>query len=714
MMVKNLTIFILYILSFPFLANGQTSVFSVVKSSFCSDKYDEYCPVYYNNGIVFCTNRIHSLFFDYSNSQNKGLFKISYIDTTGIVTWQKAKLFSDNLKTKYNDGPVSFNNRRDTIYYSRNQKIDGRMRENSNPRNTLGVFIAVLENKEWSKIKEFRFNNEYYSITTPCLSPDGKKLFFASDKPDGYGGSDIYYCQWKNDYWDNPVNLGPVINTKGNEAYPFINKEGELFFSSDGHPGLGGKDIFFSKLSGTSWLIPVKLDPPINSKDDDFGIITDSLMNSGYFSSNRGKSIDIYQFKTDFPPIFYIDLQRENQYCFRFSDSGKIRIDTLKLKYEWDFGDNQKALGAEVIHCFKGPGKFNVQLNLIDRATQNLFFSKLSFSLNLKEFEQPYINSPDVAVNGDLIEFDGSKSHLPGYEILNYLWDFDDGTRLQGESIQHAFTRKGDFNITLSLTLKSDLSGSISRTGVSKKIKVLADNKEKDLYMTESSFIKPRIPDVRKCENAIIENHFSAEEEAQKDVVFGVELLSSKTKIGLSNSIFKNLPKNYAIKEILDAHDSTYKYIADRQTNLTTVYPAYKDLISAGYRNTRVKIYELTVPAEKEFYSMLSTFNTLSDSFFDNYDRLTSNAYLMLDQIVKLMNKYPNIKLEIAFNTDISDYPDNSLRKAQSMANYLTNKGISSRRLVPKGFGNSRPLTQSRTEQERRLNRRVSFRIIDE
>src|ERR1035437_11092455 len=98
---------------------------------------------------------------------------------------------------------------------------------------------------------------------------------------------------YQDSYWGEPVNLGPVINTTGNESYPFINASGDLFFSSDGHPGLGGKDIFFSQFSDTSWLAPVHLDPPVNSKFDDFGIITDTLFNEGYFLFNRKKSIDI-------------------------------------------------------------------------------------------------------------------------------------------------------------------------------------------------------------------------------------------------------------------------------------------------------------------------------------------------------------------------------------------------------------------------------------
>jgi Tol biopolymer transport system component len=163
--------------------------------------------------------------------------------------------------TRYNDGPASFSRGGDTIYFSRNLKVDGNIDEESQPRNKLGIFTAVLEDYDWVKILDIRFNNEYYNITTPYISPDGRRLFFASDNPAGNGGTDLYFCNWRGDYWEDPVNMGPEINTPGNESYPFVNSEGGLFFSSDGHPGLGGKDIFYTKQSKDKWLPPVHIDP---------------------------------------------------------------------------------------------------------------------------------------------------------------------------------------------------------------------------------------------------------------------------------------------------------------------------------------------------------------------------------------------------------------------------------------------------------------------
>jgi len=717
-MKSKLILSLLLTLVLPQLTVGQQETYTVKLAPFSSDKYDEFCPVLYNNGIVFCTNRKSGSFVDYSSSQGNTTFNINFIDTTKKVRWRKAGIFSRSLKTPSNDGPVTFNSNGDTIYYCRNLKIEGKLKNLSTTRNKLGIFSAVKEDGKWINIRELRFNNEWYNISTPWLSPDSKRLYFASDKPEGYGGSDLYYCEWKGDYWAEPENLGPVINTTGNEAYPFVNPAGELFFASDGHPGFGGKDIFFSRMKDNNWLPPVRLDPPVNSQYDDFGLITDSLISEGYFSSNRDKTVDIYQFKTRFPQIFYTDIQRENQYCFRFSDSGAIVVDTLYLQYIWDFGDGKKASGAVVDHCFPGPGNYNVKLDLIDRATGNLFFSKLSYSLDLRDFEQPYINSPDAVVTGDTVDFDGLKSFLPGYEILGYSWDFDDGSRMQGESVKYAFNKSGEFDVNLGVTLKSLSTGIIHNTGVSKKIIVFNNHQERTSYLSNRASVKTPLPDIRKYGNAIITTGYSAEAEFKQDALFRIELLSSVNQIGVSSSVFRNLPVKYVVKEEFEPDAGIYSYIiADQQMNLMATYPAFREITGSGFKEVGIKLNIVKDPVEKELHDIKKNYGILADTYFDSYGRLRANAYLLLDQIVILMNRNPEIRLEVGVHTDNTGSVASNLTLSQTrarlMVNYLISRGINPRRLTAKGYGGTKPVASNILEKDRRLNRRVDLKLID-
>ncbi len=716
-MINKVLISLILVLSIQTLGVAQQETYTITKAPFSSDKYDEYSPVFYKNGIVFCTNRDGSL-SNYSTSENKRLFKINYVDTTGNVNWKSSVLFSKDLKTKMNDGPVTFNVAGDTIYYSRNLEVDNKSGSLSSARNKLGIFSAIFDGEGWTRIRELRFNNEWYNISTPWLTPDGKRLYFASDMPDGIGGSDLYYCQWKGDYWDNPVNLGPVINTKGNEAYPFINPAGELFFASDGHQGLGGKDIFFSRMSGNEWLTPVRLDAPINSQYDDFGIITDSLIAEGYFSSNRDKTLDIFHFTTNFPQIFYTTAQKENKYCFRLSDSGAIIIDTLRLKYLWDFGDGKKAFGAVVSHCFPGPGKYNVKLDIVDRSTGDLFFSKLSYELDLRDFEQPYINAPAVAVKEDMIDFDGLKSNLPGYEIYEFVWDFGDGTRERGESVRHSFNEAGEYQVNLGVTLKSDSSGNIHNTGVTRKISVYDNQQELGSALKAQASVKVEIPDIRKYEKAYIKPLYSAESAYKQVGLFQIELVSSKTKIGLTSNIFRTVPSKYTVKEEYEYDSGTFYYfVADEHMTLMATYPTFKEITAAGFKGVQTKLRIIEDPVKQELYKIMKNFGNLSDTYFDNYNRLTGNGYLLLDQIVILMNRNPEVRLEVGIHTDNTGSAATNLRlsqtRAQVMVSYLINRGINSTRLVAKGYGEAKPVASNMLDSERRLNRRIDLKLIE-
>jgi flagellar motor protein MotB len=694
---------------------GQTETYVVEKAFFSTDKYDEFSPVAYKNGIVYCSNRSATRVMGYSTEDGKGFFKLYFADTVP-GSLQGPKFLSKKLNSKFNDGPATFNGRGDTIFFSRNLINDGKFSEISSTRNKLGIFYAVDDGSEWSKIREMRINNEWYNVTTPCLSPDGKRLYFASDKPGGYGGSDLYYCQWRNDYWEDPVNLGPVINTKGNESYPFMNAAGDFFFSSDGHPGLGGKDIFFSRYADTAWIAPICLDAPVNSQYDDFGIFTDTLVDKGFFSSNRDKSLDIFEFRTIFPQIFYSSRQKENNYCFMFSDSGTIAVDTVNLQYKWSFGDGKTANGAVAGHCYSGPGNYKVRLDIVERSSGRLFFNKLMYDLELRDYIQAYITSPDLAVKGEEVKLDGIHSYLPGFKVLSYSWDFGDKHRAKGEKVSHTFAAKGEYEVNLELALRSDSTGQIRKTGITKTIRIFDNKQESAAFAGQGGGEKKVFPDVKRSSNATIMTSYSSESEFRSDAVFRVELLNSKTKLDLGGAQFRNIPSAFGVKESFSVSEGTYSYTVEQHLNLMPAYPAWSKMVSLGFKDAKVKMVVLTDAAEKELVTLIRINGSYLDSYFDYADRLTSNAFIMLDQIVKFMNKYPKIRLEVGVHSDNTGSADlnqsMTQKRAQLMADYLTSRGVTARRLVPVGYGSSKPVASNVLEKDRKLNRRIDFAII--
>jgi len=689
---------------------AQEQPYTITRSAFSTDTYDEFAPVFYRGGLVFSTDRGQAV-----SSQGQSVIKLFYVDT--LAGNAKSKPFSKDLKSRLNDGPASFNRSFDTIYYSRNLVVEGNLKLLSTVRNKLGLFFAVAEEKGWGKAREIRFNTEWFNITMPSLSHDGKRLYFASDKPDGIGGLDIYYSNWKNGYWEDPVNLGPVVNTEGNETFPFINETGELFFASDGHDGLGGKDIYVTKQKGNGWFKPVRLAPPLNTEYDDFGIVTNATMNEGYISSDRGgRSVDIYHFKSVIPQIWFAEPQKENLYCFSVSDTGNIQIDTLRLEYVWDFGDDTRASGNPSEHCFPGPGKYNIALDIKDRRTGISYFRKQTYDIEIFDYDQPYITSPGFVVAGETVEFNGMKSFVPGYTVTGFFWDMGDGTQKSGASVSHKYSKSGEYSVRLGLTLREPSSGHILTRAVTKKIRVFDTQREMETTLAARPAPEKMVVDIRQFENLKITGQYSSEAEYLKEAVFQVEILSSKTQMALSNAIFRSVPAKYTVREIHYPETGTYSYVIDQQLSLMAAYPAWNEMVNGGYKGATIRLYILTNPEERELNILKKNYGVMTDTYFDPNNRLVTNAYLMLDQVVMLMNKYPGIKLEIGVHTDnqgVAGTLDRlSQTRAQVIVNYLINRGVSASRLIPKGYGGSRPVAPNTGWLERRQNRRVEFTVI--
>ncbi len=198
------------------------------------------------------------------------------------------------INTPYNDATPAFDAKFTTMYYT---QCNGRTGKGKNCR----IYAAAGQGTEWQEPQPLNFSTDSFTCGHPSLTKDAQIMYFASDMPGGYGGKDIWYTVYtkRSKTWGDPINLGPTINTEGDEMFPYIHEDGTLFFSSNNHVGLGGVDIFYTKGSGTDWSTPINMKSPINSGGDDFAVIVAPNKESGYFSSNRdgGRGQDdIYRF----------------------------------------------------------------------------------------------------------------------------------------------------------------------------------------------------------------------------------------------------------------------------------------------------------------------------------------------------------------------------------------------------------------------------------
>ncbi|MCY7349948.1 MAG: tetratricopeptide repeat protein [Cytophagaceae bacterium] len=211
--------------------------------------------------------------------------------------------FSKTLNTKYHEGPATFTQDAARVIFTRNNYNNGDYKESADKINKLKIYTAEEKNGLWSNVQEVPFNGDEFSTGHPTLTRDDKLMYFVSDRPGGQGGTDLYVVEYNQGAWGTPRSLGAKVNTKGNEMFPFVDERGNLYFSSDGHPGMGDLDLFFVEMvNGEPTGKVMNLGAPINSNKDDFGLITDGERRQGYFSSNRkrgGIDDDIYRFNRD-------------------------------------------------------------------------------------------------------------------------------------------------------------------------------------------------------------------------------------------------------------------------------------------------------------------------------------------------------------------------------------------------------------------------------
>ena len=280
--------------------DSESGKYLMDTTSINSEFYD-YGPSFYEENIVFTSSRsegnLYAKIHDWTKQNFTDLF-IAPLNSEGKLG--KVTNLSKEINTKFNESSPVFTKDGKTMYFTRNNYNNGKKRKSDDKIIMEKIYKAELVNGKWSNIKELPFCSDNYKTAHPALSPDEKTLYFASNMPGSYGNSDLYKVSIdKYGNFGTPENLGPTINTEGRETFPFIDNNNHLFFASDGHPGLGGLDIFEAIINENSVEKPINIGKPINSSKDDFGYIINN-QNFGFFSSNREGGLgfdDIYSFK---------------------------------------------------------------------------------------------------------------------------------------------------------------------------------------------------------------------------------------------------------------------------------------------------------------------------------------------------------------------------------------------------------------------------------
>lgn len=731
-------------------------------------KRSEFSPVLLNNKLVFIAEK-QSDFIEYTTSDLNGqpYLNVFYADVKGNEIG-KAKQLSGKINSNYHDGPVAFTEDGKTMFLTRVNYIVNK--RNKDFVNRAKLYISTGHDKSWSKPVPFQYNSDEYSCAHASLSVDGNTLYFTSDMPGGFGGKDIWMCKKNGTGWDKPVNLGVDVNTSGDEMFPYIRKDGILFFSSNGLPGFGGLDILSAKQKDGRWLLNRNEGLLLNSPADDFGIVfvNDSI---GYFSSNReggkGKD-DVYSFiyTSKYITVDGTVLLTENNNdpakdvkVYLLDDKGKV-LDSTKTNEKGYFAfknlEADKSYMAEIENddnAFKNKSRYFLadKNNKISRIThsqgpgQKFVFKNLPVDPNgLPDL----YNDDDLSLAGNLLYGENPSKPLANKKVVirNESGDVME-TTTTNEFGAFAFRNLPlDQNYSLSvedddlppdmkitLTNKSGKEVKFAKSDAKGKFKfsILSVDKsaiddlsvdDKELIMALNGYLydqdKKSIPNAKVTlfnKNEVIENIITDERGkfafknlgAEKNYLFSID--DSDPRFAGVTKIF-----------IADSKGRIYRELKRNKNGKFQFDLIELDRTAMGDYSVDDPWLEVLQMKNKQRQEAITIIESLYYAYGDY--KIDAAGYNILDKVITVLNSNPNLNIELSSHTD-SRSSDSfnmvlSQKRAKAAVDYIISKGISKSRLKAIGYGETHLLNNCKndmpcSEEEHAKNRRTEFKIVE-
>ncbi len=692
-------------------------VYDISHTAFNSN-LDDFGATFYKDdkrgqGIIFASERDKGVAVKRSHNWTGNPFlDLYFVPTKGCgttVETGKPEKFSSDINSKYHDAVVTFNKDQSQIFFTRNNLSKGKIGHDDQGIVRLKIYTDKRSGSGWKGEESLPFNSDEYSCAHPSLNAEGNKLYFASDMPGGFGGMDLYVSELENGRWGPAMNLGPTVNTEGNELFPFIHKSGRLYFASDGQLGLGGLDIYsVDPKDGGQWTAPDNVGAPINSKDDDFGLTLSDDGTCGFFSSDRqggaGRD-DIYSFTKKATPVK----------VFVFDELTKEPIE-----------------GAEVTSdsCMKRTlktgkdGKVTVDVKFNSCCTFKASFAgydknskpgcvKDAASVENAVVEIPLRKEQKFMVEG--IVFDQSTGlPLPDSKI-SFLGDCKD-------SVQTFMTdATGKFKFKMANDCCYKLRGEKDKYfAVTTQDTICSRNqKESKIYQVNLNLQPTTAPTGAP---ATVTDAGGNNTNRNGDNTPGS--IAALNPSGTNNPSNINPGMVTGGTKIKHPKGSVYK---DEETGMymkngklfngTKDGIAYKDGTMVDDPNTKVFI-----PSDTRYTVGDSAQAYLLHIYYDfDQSYIRDESTPQLNKLLGLIKDNPNYIIEISSHTDArgSDSYNKRLsqRRAESVVRWLIEHGVERDKLVPRGYGESIPTNKCVnaipcSEREHQMNRRTEFRVL--
>jgi tetratricopeptide (TPR) repeat protein len=286
-----------------------------------NSSYSDFSPLIQNGVMYFISDRDIKPAIRRKSARDQKPFLNVFRAVPRGDAFSSPELFFSQFKTIFHDGPLCFNNTGTEVFLTRNTFHSVLKQKGKDDYNRLKIVHSSRDAQgRWTDPIDLPFNESGSSSGHPWLSPDNSRLYFASDRQGGHGGSDIWYVNQTPSGWGTPINAGANINTRGNEMFPFVDQQGNLYFTSDGHMGMGGLDLFVARNIRGEFVVK-NMGYPINSNSDDFSIFLNLDGTTGYFASNRpgGQGDDdIYHLRITNPVTFKEEESAKNEETAEF------------------------------------------------------------------------------------------------------------------------------------------------------------------------------------------------------------------------------------------------------------------------------------------------------------------------------------------------------------------------------------------------------------
>jgi outer membrane protein OmpA-like peptidoglycan-associated protein len=641
-----------------------------------NSKFDDFAPALYNNTLVFASDREQGTAVKRTSTWTGNPFtQLLKSDFTlrgndpGAFLYAPYEKFSKALNSKFHEAAVTFSPDQKAIYFTRNNFYGGRAGHGEDGLVKLKIYTADTDGKgDWNMKGGLPFNSDEYHTAHPSLSRDGKRLYFSSNRPGGFGGMDLYYSDLQGSTWGPPINLGPVVNTEGNELFPFADQSGRLYFASNGHIGLGGLDVFYTMPGDAqNWNLPVNLGAPINSNSDDSGIVLGPSGDWGFFASDREGGVggdDIYGFQKSAVPVELLLADAQTQEPL----GGVAVTNSLTGVTMLSSSDGKVAFDMRAADC----ANFSFSKKGYDAITKNACATQASGQLNTLKFSLQ--KQAAYAVQGIIFDMlNGLPAEGAQVFLLNDC----------GKPIPDAQVTTGDGRFRFKLdreccyTIRAvkdgyiaDINEDVCTRGVAKNT-VLKHNLSLQPFRDSEGFaMAPSAGDVPRPSKALRYNNASG--------------------------MYENADGTLATAN-LDGGLTVKEGVLYDEGKAVKPKPQEWERGSEGYV---VNIYY-------------------------DYDQASFKSESMgdLEKLWKTMMANPGIQVEIASHTDArgrTEYNQElSQRRADIVVDWLVQKGIDRARLTAKGYGESRPVNACDdsvicTEEEYRVNRRTEFTVTNQ